>query len=67
MTTQRKSLLDRVRSLEAAVNRANEYLESGKYAHWHGFQPVGKRKALVLGRSHVVARTAQPWEQKQSP
>lgn len=32
--------------IEAAIKRANEYLETGEHADWHGFRPlfVGKLK-----------------------
>jgi uncharacterized protein YqcC (DUF446 family) len=44
MNAKRKAVLDRLDSLEEAIRRAREYLESGKHAHWGGFRPlfVGK-------------------------
>ena len=46
MNAKRKVVLDRIESLEQAIDRAREYLESGKHAHWSGFRPlfVGKLK-----------------------
>jgi uncharacterized protein YqcC (DUF446 family) len=39
MNAKRKAVLDRIESLERAIGRAPEYLESGKHAHWSGFRP----------------------------
>ena len=46
MDTKRKAVVDRIESLEQAIRRAREYLESGKHADWHGFRPLfdGKLK-----------------------
>jgi hypothetical protein len=38
--TKRKAVLERIESLEEAIVRAKEYLESGKHAHWSGFRPL---------------------------
>jgi hypothetical protein len=40
MNAKRKAVLDRIESIEQAIVRAREYLESGKNAHWRGFRPV---------------------------
>jgi len=40
MNAKRKAVLDRIESLEQAIGRAREYLESGKHAHWSGFRPL---------------------------
>ena len=37
---KKKAVLDRIESLEQAIGRAREYLESGKHAHWSGFRPL---------------------------
>jgi len=37
---KRKAVLDRIESLEQPIATAKEYLESGKHAHWSGFQPL---------------------------
>jgi hypothetical protein len=37
---KRKSITERIKHLEQAIVRANEYLESGKNANWQGFQPL---------------------------
>jgi hypothetical protein len=44
MDAKRKAVLDRIESLEKAIGRAREYLESGKHAHWSGFRPWFARK-----------------------
>ena len=36
----RKAVIERVDSIEQAIARAREYLESGKHAHWTGFRPL---------------------------
>ena len=40
MNTKRKAVLERIESLEQAISKAREYLESGKHAHWIGFRPL---------------------------
>lgn len=35
-----KAVLARIESIEEAIVRAREYLESGEHAHWHGFRPL---------------------------
>ena len=40
MNAKRKAVLDRIESLEQAIGRAREYLESGKHSHWSGFRPL---------------------------
>jgi len=37
---KRKAVLERIDSLEQAIEKAREYLESGKHANWRGFRPV---------------------------
>ena len=37
---KRKAVLERIDSLEQAIEKAREYLESGKHANWSGFRPV---------------------------
>ncbi len=43
---KKKDVLDRIESIEAAIIKAQEYLDSGKHADWNGFRPwfYGKRK-----------------------
>ena len=36
----KKAVMERIKHLELDIVRATEYLESGKYAHWQGFQPL---------------------------
>jgi hypothetical protein len=40
MNAKRKAILERIESLEQAISRAREYLESGKHARWTGFRPL---------------------------
>jgi hypothetical protein len=44
MNAKRRDVLDRIESLEQAIVRAREYLESGKHAHWSGFRPLFVQK-----------------------
>jgi hypothetical protein len=44
MNAKRKAILDRIESLEQAIAKAKEYLESGKHADWSGFRPLFVRK-----------------------
>jgi hypothetical protein len=37
---KRKAVLERIESIEQAIARAKEYLESGKHADWIGFRPL---------------------------
>ena len=43
-TLKRKDILERIRSIEDAIRRAGEYLESGKHANWVGFRPAFSAK-----------------------
>jgi uncharacterized protein YqcC (DUF446 family) len=40
MNAKKKAVLDRIQSIEQAIGKAREYLESGKHAHWSGFRPL---------------------------
>jgi hypothetical protein len=44
MNAKRKAVLDRIESLEQAIRKAREYLESGQHADWHRFRPRFDRK-----------------------
>jgi hypothetical protein len=44
MNAKTKAVVDRIKSLEEAIHKATEYLESGKHADWHGFRPLFDRK-----------------------
>jgi hypothetical protein len=37
-------LLARIESLEAAIRKGREYLESGEHANWSAFRPLFNRK-----------------------
>jgi hypothetical protein len=41
---KRKAVLERIESLEQAISKAREYLETGEHAHWHQFRPMFVRK-----------------------
>jgi hypothetical protein len=38
--TTKNDLLARIKRLEDAIAKANEYLESGRHADWKGFRPL---------------------------
>jgi hypothetical protein len=40
ITAKRKSIEYRIHKIEAAIKLANEYLETGEHAEWHGFRPL---------------------------
>jgi len=44
MNAKRRDVLDRIQSLEQAIAKAREYLETGKHAHWSGFKPLFAHK-----------------------
>jgi hypothetical protein len=41
---KKKSILERVKSLEHDILMARDYLETGANANWHGFQPLFREK-----------------------
>ena len=41
---KKEKVRERIESIEMALVRAHEYLESGKHAHWSGFRPFFVRK-----------------------
>src|SRR5260370_4529410 len=40
MNAKKKAVLDRIKSLEDAIAKGREYLESGDHADWRGFRPL---------------------------
>lgn len=40
MNAKKKAMLDRIKHLEDAITKGQKYLETGEYAHWHGFRPL---------------------------
>jgi hypothetical protein len=40
MNAKTKAVRERIKSLEEAIRKAKEYLESGKHAKWQGFRPL---------------------------
>jgi hypothetical protein len=39
MKSKERAILDRIKTLEEAITKGREYLESGAHADWHGFRP----------------------------
>jgi hypothetical protein len=37
---KKKAILDRIKHLEDAIVKGNEYLETGNHVNWHGFRPL---------------------------
>jgi len=37
---KKKAILARIKSLEEAIARGREYLQTGAHADWHGFRPL---------------------------
>ena len=44
VTDKRKSIEARVCQIEASIKLANDYLETGEHADWHGFRPLFMEK-----------------------
>ena len=44
MDLKTKAVQDRIESFQQAIQKANEYLVSGKHADWNGFRPLFDRK-----------------------
>lgn len=44
MKILKKSILERIKSLEKDILMARGYLETGENAHWHGFRPLFREK-----------------------
>ena len=44
MNAKKKTVVDRIESLEQAFRKAKEYLDNGRHADWHGFRPLFARK-----------------------
>jgi len=38
--SNKKAVLDRIKRLEDAIAKGNEYLKSGQHANWKGFRPL---------------------------
>jgi hypothetical protein len=41
---KKKPIIERIKDLEDAIRKSNDYLESGKYADWRGFRPLFAHK-----------------------
>jgi hypothetical protein len=37
--SKKKAVIERIKRLEEAIAKGNEYLESGRHANWIGFRP----------------------------
>jgi hypothetical protein len=57
MNSKKRAVLDRIKHLEDAIAKGHEYLESGKHAHWQGFQPLFVKKI----REGVVLQPHKDW------
>jgi hypothetical protein len=44
MKPKERAILDRIKTLEEAIIKGREYLESGAHADWTGFQPWFAKK-----------------------
>jgi hypothetical protein len=40
MNPETRAILDRIKSLEEAIAKGREYLESGAHVYWNGFRPL---------------------------
>jgi hypothetical protein len=40
MNPKKKAVVDRIKRLEEAIERATSYLEKGEHANWRGFRPL---------------------------
>jgi len=40
LRSNKKAVLDRIKRLEEAIAKGNEYLKSGQHANWGGFRPL---------------------------
>jgi hypothetical protein len=40
MKPKERAILERIKTLEEAITKGREYLESGAHADWHGFRPL---------------------------
>ena len=50
---KRAAILKRIESLQQSICKAREYLESGKHADWHQFQPMFVSKSEPPHRDWV--------------
>ena len=44
MEVKKKAIIERIKSREDALRRANEYLENGAHSDWHGFRAFFRPK-----------------------
>jgi hypothetical protein len=44
MNAKKNAVLERIKGLEEAILKGNEYLESGKHASWREFRPLFSTK-----------------------
>jgi hypothetical protein len=43
---KKEAVQRRIKSIEDDIAKAQEYLETGAHAHWHGFRPALKSKIV---------------------
>lgn len=65
MNVKRKAILDRIESLEQAIAKAGEYLESGKHADWSGFRPLFVGKGGLPPHKDWVKNVFLPRKEKE--
>jgi hypothetical protein len=61
---KRKTVLERIESLERAIRTAREYLETGRHANWHGFRPLFGRKGDLPPHKDWVKNVFLPRREK---
>jgi hypothetical protein len=64
MSEKRKAVVDRIESLEQAIRKAREYLESGKHADFHEFRPLFDRKKELPPHKDWVKNVFLPRREK---
>jgi hypothetical protein len=67
MNPKRKAVLNRIESLNEAIHKASEYLESGKHAEWHQFRPWFGRKSELPPHKDWVKNVFLPRMQRALP
>ena len=54
---KKEDILNRIKSIEDDLTKAQEFLDTGAHAHWHGFRALFKKK-LIDGK---VAPPHKDW------
>ena len=64
MNPKRKAVFDRIESLNQAIRKASEYLESGRHAKCHQFRPWFGRKSELPPHKDWVKNVFLPRMQR---